>query len=94
MAAVGCTAWGPFLYAVFERPSKVSVVPKIAVTTDPWLVEGDSLGTTRRRFAERKLYPDGLESNGTVGEAARGDPAPMRSWLSGRCIEREVCICR
>ena len=26
-----------------------------------------------------KLYPDGLESNGTVGEATRVEPAPMRS---------------
>ena len=62
----------------------MSVVPKIAVTTDPWLVEGDSLGETRRRFAERKLYPDGLESNDAEGEAARGDPTSMRSWLSCR----------
>ena len=78
MTVVGCTACSQSLYAVFERPSKVSVVPKIVVTTDPWLVEGDLLGTTRRRFAERKLYPDGLESNDTVGSSP-GDPAPMRS---------------
>ncbi len=50
--------------------------PKNAVTMDPWLVEGDSLGETRRRFTERKLYLDGLESNGAGDEAARGDPLP------------------
>ena len=37
---------------------------------DPWLVEGDSMRETRRRFAERKLYPDGLESSGAGDEAA------------------------
>jgi hypothetical protein len=53
--AVVCIAWSQRLYAVFERPSKVSVTPKeIAVTMDPGLVEGDPLSETRRRFAERK----------------------------------------
>jgi hypothetical protein len=56
VAIVGCIACSQCLYAVFERPSKVSVAPKeIAVTMDPGLVEGDPLGETRRRFAERKL---------------------------------------
>ena len=44
----------------------------------------------RRRFAERKLYPDGLESTDAEGEAARGDPTSKRSWLSCHCIERDV----
>ncbi len=59
---------------------------QIAVTLDPWLVEGDPLGETRRRFAEREEELNGLESNDTGGEAARGDPASMRSWLSCRCM--------
>ncbi len=55
MAAVGCITYSQRLYAVFERPSKVSVAPEeIAVTMDPGLVEGDPLSETRRRFAERK----------------------------------------
>jgi hypothetical protein len=52
-----------------------------------WLVEGDQLSETRRRFAERKEKLDGLESNGVGGAAARGDPASMRSWLC-RCMVR------
>ena len=85
--AVGCIACSQCLYAVFERPSKA--LEKIAVTMDPWLVEDDPLCETRRRFAERKLELDGLESNGAGGEAARGDPASMRSWLSCRCMYRK-----
>ena len=68
----------------------MSVAPRIAVTTDPWLFDGDSLVKPRRRFAGRKLYPDGLEAKGAGGEAARGYPASMRSWLSCRCIERRI----
>ena len=55
VASVGCTACSQFLYAVFERPSKVPEAPEeIAVTEDPWLVECDSQGAKPRRFAERK----------------------------------------
>jgi hypothetical protein len=43
---------------------------------------------SRRRLEERKSDPDGLDSNGAEGEAARGDPVYMRSWLSCRCFER------
>ena len=46
----------------------------------------------RRRFAERKLYPDGLESNDAEGDAARGDPASMRSWLSATVLEETVSL--
>ena len=67
----------------------MSVAPRIAVTTDPWLVDGDSLVKPRRRFAGRKLYPDGLEAKGARGEAARGGPAPMRSGLSCRCMKKD-----
>ncbi len=38
----------------------------------------DHQGETRRRFAERNLYSDGLESNGAGDEAARGAPASIR----------------
>ena len=72
----------------------MSVAPENAVTTDPRLVEVTRLSNRGDVLQGRKLYPDGLEAKGAEGEAARGDPAPMRSWLSGRCIEREVCICR
>jgi hypothetical protein len=44
VAAVGCTACSQFLFAEFERPSKVSVAPKNAVPMDHWLVEGDWMG--------------------------------------------------
>lgn len=54
-AAVGCTSCNQFLYAVFERPSKVSVAPELAVTTDPCVVEGDSLVKTRCVLHEKKL---------------------------------------
>ena len=38
------------------------MVPELVVTTDPCVVEGDSL--VRTRFVpEREVYPDGLESN-------------------------------
>ncbi len=50
------------------------------------LFEGDSLGETRRRFAERKLYPNGLESNGAGDELARGNLASTRSSLSSRFL--------
>ena len=94
MAAVGCIACSQRLYAVFERPSKVSVAPKqIAVTLDPWLVEGDPLGETRRRSAEREEELNGLESNDAGGAAARGDPASMRSWLSCRCMCLQPSVC-
>jgi hypothetical protein len=62
------------------------MVPNFSVTTDPLLVEGDSLVKTR--FEGHKVYPDGLEANCAGDEAARGDPAPMRSWLTCRCIEQ------
>jgi hypothetical protein len=48
-------------------------------TLEPWLVEGDPLGETRRRFAEREEELNGLESNDAGGASARGDPASMRS---------------
>ena len=70
----------------------MSVPPKISVTTDPWLVDGDSLVKTRRRFAGRKLYPDGLEAKGAGGEAARGDPAPIRSWLSSDSYRENIYV--
>jgi hypothetical protein len=60
-----------------------------AVTTDPWLVDGDSLGAQRRHFVERVSYPNGIDSKGAGGAAAQGDPASMRSSLSCRCMERE-----
>ncbi len=50
VAAVGCTSFSQFLNAVFERPSKVSVAPKNAVTMDSWPVEGDSLGENAATF--------------------------------------------
>ena len=72
----------------------MSVTPKIAVTTDTCLVDGDSFVKPRRRFVGRIVDPDGLEFKGAGSEAARGDPAPMSSWvsfrdywLSCRCIE-------
>ncbi len=62
----------------------MSVTPKIAVTTDPCLVDGDSFVKPRRRFVGRIVDPDGLEVKGAGSEAVRGDPAPMSSWLSFR----------
>ncbi len=58
VAAVGCSVASQFLYAVIERPSKVSVPPKIAVTTDPVL----SKSHRAKRVEERKRDPDGLDS--------------------------------
>jgi hypothetical protein len=55
VSVVGCIPCIQYLYAVFEWPSKVSVTPEeIDVSMDPWLVEDDPLGETRRYFAERK----------------------------------------
>jgi hypothetical protein len=54
-----------------EAYTCMTAVGCTACTPHPWLVEGDSLGQRAGRFAERNAYPDGLESNGTVGEAAR-----------------------
>ncbi len=88
MATTGCTRSNQFLYAVFERPSKVSEFP---LQRTPGLVEGDSLSKVRQRFAERKLYPDGLESNGAEGGVARVDPAPMRTRLSAAAFEDFTC---
>jgi hypothetical protein len=85
VAAVGCSVASQFLYDVLERPSKVSVPPKIAVTTDPVL----SKSYRAKRVKERKRDPDGLDSNVAEGEAARGGPTSMHSWLPCRCIERE-----
>ncbi len=60
-------------------------VPKIAVTTDPVLVEQEPSRETRRRLEERKPVPDELESKDAEGGAALGDPTSMRSWLS--CLD-------
>jgi hypothetical protein len=73
------------LYAVVEVPLKMSVAPKIAVTTDSVLVEQEPSRETRRRLRERKNGPDGLDSKDAEGGAALGDPTSMRSWLS--CLD-------
>ncbi len=70
VTVVGFIVSSQFLYVVYERPSKVSVDHKNTVTMDPWLVEGDSLDETWR-FAEHKLYPNGLDSKDTGYEVAR-----------------------
>ncbi len=44
--------------------------PKIAVTTDPWLVEREPPSETRWHLEERKRYPDRLESNDAEGDVA------------------------
>ena len=67
MVAVGCNSCSQFLYAVFERPLKLSVAPKIADTTDPWLVERELPSETRRLLEERKR-DTGLESNDAEGD--------------------------
>jgi hypothetical protein len=84
VAAVVCITCSQFLYPVFERPSKVLVAPQNAVKWTDALLKGtrSSMGETRRRFAEHKLYPNGLESNGSGGEDARGDPT-LPTGLSG-----------
>ena len=64
---------------------KMSVAPKIAVTTDSVLVEQEPSHETRRRLKERKTGPDGLDSEDAEGDAALGDPTSMRSWLS--CLD-------
>ena len=64
---------------------KVSVAPKIAVTTDAVLVEQEPSREMRRRLEERKPVPDVLESKDAEGGAALGDPTSMRSWLS--CLD-------
>jgi hypothetical protein len=46
---------------------------------------------SRRRLEERKSDPDELDSNGAEGEAARGDPACMRSWLSCLALDGSLC---
>jgi hypothetical protein len=63
------TTWNQFLYVVFERPWSFRG-PKNYLC-NPCLVEGDSLGETRRRFGEHKLYP---ESKDTDDESTLGDP--------------------
>ena len=63
------------------------------VTMDPWLVEGYSLDETRRSFAERNPYPDGIESSGAGDETTQDDTGSMCSWLSWGCMERESLIC-
>jgi hypothetical protein len=52
----------------------------------------DPLDETRRRLLERRVYLDGLESNGPGDVAGQGDPASMRSWLSCRCIDGSFYI--
>ena len=68
-----------------DVPLKMSVAPKIAVTTDSVLVEQDPSRETRRRLEERKTVPDELDSKDAKGGAALGDPTSMRSWLS--CLD-------
>jgi hypothetical protein len=68
-----------------EVPLKVSVAPKIAVTTDAVLVEQEPSREMRRRLEERKPVPDELESKDAEGGAALGDPTSIRSWLS--CLD-------
>ena len=70
---------------MLEVPLKVSVAPKIAVTTDAVLVEQEPSREMRRRLEERKPVPDELESKDAEGGAALGDPTSMRSWLS--CLD-------
>jgi hypothetical protein len=60
------------------------------VTTDPSLVEEERLGKTRCRVRGRKLCPDVLDSEGPEGEAARGDHASMRPWVSCRETRKKV----
>jgi len=91
-ALAGWMSCSQVLYAAVVRPLKDSRVPEIAVTTDACLVEREALCGTRCRFAGRQSDPDGLESKDAEGEAARGDPAPMRSWLSCRCIWGKICL--
>ena len=69
---------------------KMSVAPKIAVTTDSVLVEQEPSRETRRRLRERKNGPDGLDSKDAEGGAALGDPTSMRAWLSCLDIVEEV----
>jgi hypothetical protein len=60
VAAVGCTVASQFLYAVIERPSKVSVAPKIAVATDPVLLSSKSHSAKRATFGrtqKRSRWP-------------------------------------
>ena len=69
----------------------MSVTPTSAVTMD--VIVGQELSReTRRRLEERKSDPDGLDSKGAEGGAARGDPASMRSWLPCRDIEEKPCL--
>jgi hypothetical protein len=82
------------LYAVLEVPLKVSVAPKIAVTTDAVLVEQEPSREMRRRLEERKPVPDELESKDAEGGAALGDPTSMRSWLSCLDIVEESFVVR
>ena len=56
--------------------------PELAVTTDPWLVDGDSLVEPRHRFVGHNVYSDGIEVKVSGSETARGDPTPMGSWVS------------
>ena len=62
----------------------MSVVPEIAVTTEPVVIEQEPSCETRRRLRERKTGPDGPDAKDAEGEAALGDPASIRSWLPCR----------
>ncbi len=73
VSTVGYTIWNQFLYSVCYNGSL----------------------TCWRRFtgwntptfcSQRKLYPDGFESNDTEEETVRVDPVSIRSWLSCLCI--------
>ena len=59
VAAVGCIACSQFLYAVFERPSKVLVAPQNAVTMDPWLVLKGTRWAKRDVLQDAKYIPTG-----------------------------------
>ena len=78
------------LYAIVVRSLQDSRVPvgtpeEIAVGMDPVLVDGEPRADVLK---DTNDIPTGssLESNDTEGEAGRGDPTSMRSWLSCRCI--------
>jgi hypothetical protein len=65
------------------------IINEHGVKTDPVFVEQEPSSDMRQRLVERKVYPDGLESNDGGDETARGDPTSRRSWLSCRCMEEK-----
>ena len=58
---------------------------EIAVVMDPVIVDGEICADVSKDTNDIPT-DSSLESNGTEGEATRGDPVSMCSWISYHCI--------